>query len=73
MNAAHRSLVALLLAVALSGCGAKESETAQPMPVEDTVFGDTVGAMDKARAVEAQTMQHKEELDRAMENAEGAQ
>ena len=70
MYAAHRSLAALCLALALAGCGGAPEEERQPMPVEDTVFGDTVGTMDKARAVEQTTLQHKEELDRAMQDAE---
>jgi hypothetical protein len=71
MNAAHRSLAALFVASALSACGTGQDESREPPPIEDTVFGDTVGAMDKARGVEATTLQHKQELDRAMEAAEG--
>lgn len=70
MHAVHRSLVAVMLNLALAACGGA-SEEERPMPVEDTVFGDTVGTMDKARAVEQTTLQHKEDLDRAMEDAEG--
>ena len=68
---AHRTLAALCCAVALTACGGAQEEEKAPMPVEDTVFGDAVGTMDKARAVEETTLKHKEELDRAMETAEG--
>jgi len=70
MNAAHRSLVLSLAAIALCACGARHEQTQAPPPVEDTVFGDTVDAIDKARSVETTTLQHKEDLDRAMEAAE---
>jgi hypothetical protein len=69
---AHRMLSALVLCCVLSACGGNQDEAREPMPVKDTVFGDTVGTMDKARAVEETTMQHKENLDRAMEDAESA-
>lgn len=39
-------------------------------PVKDTFAGDMVGAMDKARSVEATTLQHKEDMDRAVKEAE---
>lgn len=55
----------------LGGCGegADAPEPTAP-PVEDTAFGDMVGTMDKARAVEDTTMRHKEELDRQLDDAE---
>lgn len=68
MKAAFALGGALFIAVALSACG---QEAAEPMPVEETVFGDTVGAIDKARAVEDVTLKHKENLDRAMDAAAG--
>jgi hypothetical protein len=58
-------------AVILAGCGAGTESARPPPPVEDTVVGDMVGTMDKARGVEATTMQHKEELDRSLQEAEG--
>lgn len=71
MTATQRSLLALIASLVVSlglcACGARE----EPPPVKDTVFGDAVGTMDKARAVEDTTMRHKEDLDRAMESAEG--
>ena len=64
-----RPLVLLVLAVAATGCGSESSQP--PPPVKDTAFGDMAGAMDKARGVEATTMQQKEDLDRAVQEAEG--
>jgi hypothetical protein len=68
---AHRTLAALVICGALSACGGGQEEPREPMPVKDTVLGDAIGTMDKARAVEDTTMQHKEDLDRAMDEAEG--
>jgi hypothetical protein len=69
---AHRTLATLVVCCVLSACGSDQDEPREPTPVKDTVFGDAVGTMDKARAVEETTMQHKEDLDRAMEDAENA-
>ena len=66
-----RPLVLLVLAVAATGCGSESSQPSAPPPVKDTAFGDMAGAMDKARGVEATTMQQKEDLDRAVQEAEG--
>lgn len=66
-----RSLFAVPAALLiLVGCGgsADVPEPAPP-PVEDTAFGEMVGTMDKARTVEDTTMQHKEELDRQLDEA----
>jgi hypothetical protein len=38
--------------------------------VEDTAFRDMTRAMDKARAVEGTMQQHKEALDRSLEEKE---
>jgi hypothetical protein len=71
MSAAHRLLAALLLCAALTACGG-ESEPKEPMEVKDTAFGDMTGTMDRARAVEDTTMQHKQDMDRALEDAESS-
>jgi hypothetical protein len=60
-----------LLAAACGGTG--EEEQRQPPPVEDTAFGDAVGTMDRARAVEDTTLQHKQDLDRAIDEQETGQ
>lgn len=59
------SLVTLLLAACGSG-----PEPTPPPPVEETVFRDMAGAVDKARAVEGTVQEHKEGLDRALEQNE---
>ena len=69
MSAAHRLLAAVLVSVALAACGG-EREPKEPLDVKDTAFGDMVEAKERARAVEDTTMQHKQELDRALDDAE---
>ncbi len=70
----HFSRTWLLLCVALSlgACGHAEKKPAEPPPVKDTVFGDMVGTMDKARAVEGTVMQQKKDNDKAIEASEKA-
>jgi hypothetical protein len=65
-----RPLLFVVLPLLLSACGAPEPPP-PPMPVKDTVYGDAVGAMDKARGIEATTMEQKKALDRAVQEAEG--
>lgn len=66
-----RSLFAIAVALsALIACGQGEpAPEPTPPPVEDTAFGEMVGTLDKARAVEDTTMRHKEELDRQLDDA----
>lgn len=72
MNAYPRTAFALALVAMLAACGATEdSPRAEPPPVEETAFGDMVGTMDKARGVEDATMQHKQNLDAAVDASEG--
>jgi hypothetical protein len=65
-------LTAMLISFGLAACGSSGETPNEPLPVKDTVAGDLIGTMDKARAVEDTTMQHKEDLDRAMDAAENA-
>jgi hypothetical protein len=67
-----RLLTAMLISIGLAACGSDSEAPREPMPVKDTVAGDLIGTMDKARAVEDTTMQHKEDLDRALDDAENA-
>ena len=69
---AVRLLTALLISLGVAACGSDSVTSSAPPPVKDSVAGDLVGTMDKARAVEDTTMQHKEDLDRAMDAAENA-
>lgn len=66
----QRVTSALLMSLWLAACGSAEAPSEAPPPVQETVFGDTVSTMDKARAVEDTTMQHKEALDRAVQQQE---
>jgi len=66
----NSSLLSLaLMASLLAACGS-EHKPSEPLPVEDTVFGDMAGAVDKARAVEGTVQDHKEAIDRALEQNE---
>lgn len=60
----------LLIAVLVLGACAQSEGERTPPPIEDTAFGDMTQTMDKARAVEDLTMQHKEELDRRLQDSE---
>jgi len=71
MRASRRSLALLLATWLLPACGPQESVDSAPPSVQDSVLGDAIGAMDKARTVEDTTLQHKQELDRALDVAEG--
>lgn len=61
MKTAIVAIVALLAA-----CGQPEP----PPPVEDTVFGDQVETMDRARAVQDDVDARKRELDERMRESE---
>jgi len=66
----NRSLLSLaLVASLLAACGS-EQKPAEPPPVNDTVFGDMAGAVDKARAVEGTVQDQKKAIDRALEQDE---
>jgi hypothetical protein len=73
MSPSRTKLFCLAISMALAACTpdpGPEKPTPLP-PVKDTVFGDMAGAVDQARSVEATTMQQKQEMDRALEDAEG--
>lgn len=61
-------VVALASSVLVVACGSEQKPT--PPPVEDTAFRDMAGAMDKARAVEDTMKEHKEALDRTLQQNE---
>lgn len=73
MSTSRNLPLALVLAPILAACtpdpGPQQPEP--PPPVKNTVFGDMAGAVDKARAVEATTQQQQQEMDRALQEAEG--
>jgi hypothetical protein len=70
MNRMHQSMIAIV-AVAfggLLGCSKKP-----PPKVEDTVFGDTVAAKERARTETEKAMeQNKQKLEEAMKKNEAA-
>ena len=64
------SLLSLaLVASSLAACGSEQQPAERP-PVEETVFADMAGAVEKARAVEDQLEDHKQAMDRALEQNE---
>jgi hypothetical protein len=66
----NRGLLSLaLVASLLAACGSEQKPT-EPPPVKDTAFGDMADAVDKARAVEGTVQEHKEAMDRALEENE---
>ena len=75
--AARLTLSALLLAM-IAACGApapapqdKEEARAKGRDTDETVFDDLIQTQDKARAVEDVSMQHKPDLDAAIDASEG--
>ena len=60
---------AIVLAIVLTGCGSS-NDSKSPPPVKDTVFGDLVGTMDRAKGVQDTVMQDKQRLDQAIETTE---
>ena len=76
---ARVSLVALTLLI-VAACSApapeprddKEEARALGRDTDETVFDDMIQTQDKARAVEGLTLGRKNELDAAMEDAEGS-
>lgn len=66
----NSSLLSLALVASLIAACGSEQKPAEPLPVEDSAFGDMAGAVDKARAVEGTVQDHKEAIDRALEQNE---
>lgn len=64
----------LLASLLLSACASDQDEPApsSPPPVEDNVFGEPVGTLDKVRSVESTSLEHKHALDEALEREAGA-
>ena len=82
MAAARLSLatLALLSLVACGGGSAPDEEAAEQdkeeaaalgRDTDETAFDDLIQTQDKARAVEGVTLGHKDDLDQALEAAEG--
>lgn len=60
-----------MLCLLLAGCGASKQagDKDAPMAAKDTVFGDDIKALDKARQVQDTLMQDKAKTDAAIESA----
>jgi hypothetical protein len=63
-----KNLMVLAMALFIAGCGGSSNDETVGQEIAD----DLNEAMDKARAVEDQIMQHKDEIDAAVEDAEEA-
>ena len=61
-------LTILAMGLLIGGCGGSSNDATVGQEIAD----DLNEAMDKARAVEDQIMQHKDEIDDAVEDAEEA-
>ena len=59
----------VVVASLLAACGSDNQPT-EPPPVADAAFSDMAGAMDKAHAVEGTLQEHKDSLDRTLEQNE---
>ena len=62
-----RSLILAMAVLVLVACGPPDP----PPAPEDTVYGDQIKALDKARAVEDDVEARKRELDEGMKKAGG--
>jgi hypothetical protein len=55
----------------MTGCnGEVEPQAGIEAEEEESVFDPMTDPLDKAKTVEAQTMQHKEDIDKALEDAD---
>jgi hypothetical protein len=58
----------LVLSLSLAGCGGGGDQAAEED--EETIFDPLVSTIDKAKAVEEITLQTKDDLDKAIEEAD---
>lgn len=73
MTHSQRSLPALLCLCMLSACGSSEPEARpQPPPMEETVFGDMAGTLDRAQGVQDTMDARKQQLDSQLATEEAA-
>ena len=66
-----KTLTMLAFALTLVACGSDEPEEREPT-IGTEIADDYNEAMDKAREVENQVMEHKEKIDAALKEAENA-
>ena len=63
--------VVVSVGLLVSACGSsEEASRPEPMPIEESAFGDMAGTIDKARDVEDTTKQRMEQLNEALEGSE---
>ena len=69
-----RVLACLLGFGVVAGCGGEDnrSQEPEPMPVEETVFGDQVETIQRAEDVNRQMMERVPNLNEELDSAEGA-
>jgi hypothetical protein len=61
----------MAVAFLMAGCnGEVEPQAGIEAEEEESVFDPMTDPLDKAKKVEAQTMQHKEDIDKALEDAD---
>lgn len=71
MKTITRVAITLAAAGLLSACNSSDdAERSQPPPIQETVFKDMAGAVDKAHEVEDVTKQRTEQLNKALEASE---
>ena len=61
-----------VLALALGGCGEDSKREEKPIPVEDSVFGDQVEQIDRAKQRASEMEGRMQDLNSQLEQAEGA-
>ena len=66
-------LLLLTLILALTACGGSEKESSEPYEDRETVFDPMTETIDRAKAVDEIGKERKQEMDAALEEAEGKQ
>jgi hypothetical protein len=73
MKTIQKACSVAILAMMCAACGSgHEAAAPEPMPPSDTVAGDQVRAMERAKGVETTTMESKQAVDRAVDEGEGS-
>ena len=73
MTTIQKACSVAILAMLCAACGSDDKAAApEPMAPTDTVVGDQIRAMERAKGVEATTMESKQAVDRAVDDSEGS-
>ena len=67
-----KTLYLLTVVLCLAGCNDRTEPVVTETPEEPGVFDPMTDQIEKAKKVEAAAMQHKEDIDKALENADAA-